>query len=297
VIAALDIGGTHVSAARIDADLPAVVTGSRVRIPFAADASRDHLVDAIRRAAASVSGPGVCCFGVATAGPFDYERGICLIQGLAKLEALYGVDLRAQLGSIAAGVPVVFLNDAEAFLLGEAWAGAARGRARAVGITLGSGLGSAFLADGRIVREGADVPPGGSVHLLTYRGGPVEDSISRRALLRGYGAAPGCDVADIADRAHRGEASAVAVFVQLAQNLAEFVAPLLASFRADCLVVGGSIARAWTLIGPALEQGLHGMPVCVALNLDDAPLLGAARHARMQASSAGRGPSSAGSRG
>jgi hypothetical protein len=39
---------------------------------------------------------------VATAGPFDYERGICLIQGLAKLEALYGVDLRAQLGSIAA---------------------------------------------------------------------------------------------------------------------------------------------------------------------------------------------------
>ena len=153
---------------------------------------------------------------------------------------------------------------------------------RAVGITLGSGLGSAFFADGRIVHEGADVPPDGSVHVPTYRGGPVEDSISRRALLREYGAAPGLDVADIADRAVRDEAFASRCSCSLHKTLAEFVAPLLASFRADCLVVGGSIARAWTLIGPALEQGLRGTPVQVALNLDDAPLLGAARHARMQ---------------
>ena len=52
-----------------------------------------------------------------------------------------------------------FLNDAEAFLLGESVAGAARGHAPRVGITLGTGLGSAFLADGEIVRSGPDVPP------------------------------------------------------------------------------------------------------------------------------------------
>ena len=42
----------------------------------------------------------------------------------------------------------MFVNDAEAFGLGEWRAGAARGRRRAVAITLGTGVGSVFVADG-----------------------------------------------------------------------------------------------------------------------------------------------------
>jgi glucokinase len=280
VIGALDIGGTHVSAARVDPHSAAVDARSRRRIALAPDGTRDELLGAILAAAAAV-GAEVSAWGVAAAGPFDYERGICLIRGVAKLEALYGVDLRHELATalgLADPGVVRFLNDADAFLLGEWWAGAARSHSRAVGLTLGTGLGSAFLADGRLVHEGAGVFPGGRAHVVDFRGRPVEDTISRRGLLARYGDGA-VDVKEVAARARGGEPHARATFDELASGLGEFLSPWVEAFRPGCVVVGGSIARAWDLIGPALERALAPVAVTAAENIDDAALLGAARHA------------------
>src|SRR5688572_21060975 len=94
------------------------------------------------------SPPGAQSLGVAVPGPFDYERGISLVRH--KLLELHGVDLRSELAAALGFAPssIRFLNDAAAFALGEWWVGAARGHRRAVGITLGTGLGSAFLDAG-----------------------------------------------------------------------------------------------------------------------------------------------------
>lgn len=103
-------------------------------------------------------------WGVAVPGPFDYAKGVALFAGVGKFEALYGVDVRAALlgGLWQRPGDVVFLNDAHAFLAGEWTGGAAHGHRRAVGITLGTGVGSAFLADGLIREDGSGVPPGGA---------------------------------------------------------------------------------------------------------------------------------------
>jgi glucokinase len=174
---------------------------------------------------------------------------------------------------------VRFVNDAEAFLLGEWWAGAARGHDRAVGITLGTGLGSAFLEHGRIVRAGAGVPHEGALYRLPFHGAPVEARISRGALLARYGGA-GIEVAEIALRAREGEPRAREAFDALAHDLAAFLRPWLEAFAPSCLVVGGSIAHSWDL----LEGGLDSLRDAVAAlapadRIDDAALLGAARHA------------------
>ena len=174
---------------------------------------------------------------------------------------------------------VRFVNDAEAFLLGEWWAGAARGHDRAIGITLGTGLGSAFLEHGRIVRTGAGVPREGALYRLPFRGAPVEERISRGALLARYGEAD-IDVAEIALRARDGEPRAREAFDTLANDLAAFLRPWLEAFAPSCLVVGGSIARSWDL----LEGGLDPLRDTVAAlapadRIDEAALLGAARHA------------------
>jgi glucokinase len=75
-------------------------------------------------------------------------------------------------------------------------------------------------------------------------------------------------------------------FAEVMAGLGEFLAPWLRRFGASGLVVGGSIARAWDLIGPALRPALAGLPalevVAPAANLDDAALLGAAAHAADQ---------------
>lgn len=292
-IGALEIGGTHVSAARVEGTLDAPRTGAIQRLSLPADGTRDELLSAILATARSASGQGLDGWGVAVPGPFDYEAGICRIRGVAKLETLYGVDLRSELAATLDAPPhrIAFLNDADAFLLGEAWAGAARGFRRTVGITLGTGLGSAFLVEGRITEEGPGVPPEGRLDLLTLDGRPVEDSISTRGLLATYRhlagdrphAAQVSGAAELSARARDGDDHAIHTFDRLGTDLGRVLTPTFEAFQPECLVVGGSIAAAWDLFGPALQRECSPMrgPVRsqIAHHLESAALLGAARRA------------------
>jgi glucokinase len=280
-VVALDLGGTHVSAGLVD--LPSLEIETQVRKSLPATGDRAALLARITDAATEVSdGLPDRRVSMAVPGPFDYARGICLLSH--KLEPLFGVDLRHELAAALSTQPssVRFLNDADAFLLGEASVGAARGHARAVAVTLGTGLGSAFLEHGRIVDTGPRVPPEGSLHLVQYRGRPVEETISRAALLARYGD-PRLDVRQVASRARAGDSRAQRAFGELACALGEVTAPWLDSFEATCLVVGGAISRSWDLLAPALRPALASVrrleTIAPAARVSDAALLGAARHA------------------
>jgi glucokinase len=277
-VLALDLGGTHVSAATVGLGARAVDSASRTRLVLEEHMTREQLLEWIVGAARASVRENIGGAGVAAPGPFEYETGVSRLRH--KLEPLYGLDLRRELADALELEPasVRFLNDADAFLLGEWWAGAARGHERAIGVTLGTGLGSSFLDRGRIVHEGPGVPPEGALYLLSFRGQPVEERVSRRAVLDRYGR-DGVDVAEIAERARGGEAHARETFHAVASDLAEFLRPWLAAFAPSCLVVGGSVAHAWDLLRPAVDPLTGDVAVVTpAANIDDAALLGAARH-------------------
>ena len=123
------------------------------------------------------------------------------------------------------------------------------------------------------------MPPGGELYRVPFRNAPVEERISRRALLARY-EADGVEVVEVARRARAGEQRARDAFDALSTDLADFLGPWLATFVPSCLVVGGSIARSWDL----LERGLSTLEADLAVltpaeHIDDAALLGAARHA------------------
>lgn len=283
-VGAIDIGGTHVTAALVKLDQVSIEPGTLRRSELAADGTREELVETIATAARSVPRQDVSHWGVATPGPFDYARGVSLISGVSKLDELYGVDMRDELSRALGVAPqhVHFVNDADAFLIGEWWAGAARRHDRAMGVTLGTGLGSAFLERGEIVMDDPRVPPEGRLDLVPFRGAAVEETLSRRGLRAGYGEAD-VDVAEIALRARGGERRASELLHSFGGALGEFLAPWIERFAPTCLVLGGSIARSWDLwsasffptCAPARDLASCG----VAERLDEAPLLGAARHA------------------
>ncbi len=258
MIGALELGGSHVSSALVELESGRVDRLTRDSLD--PDASRETLLDVLGAAADRVrDSPSI---GFAVPGPFDYQRGICLIRGLAKLEGLFGVDLGAALE-----IEAHFVNDAEAFVLGEAAAGAARGHDRALGITLGTGLGSAFLAGGELVRGGDGVPPGGDLHTVPFRGGAVEARVSARGIRANTGRDPG----PLAVLADSGNAEAVAAYARFGADLAEFLEPWLEAFRPSVVVVGGGIAGAWRHFATELPA----TAVRAALP-DEAALIGAA---------------------
>ncbi|MEV0408238.1 ROK family protein [Actinoallomurus sp. NPDC050550] len=278
---ALEIGGSHVTAALVDASSGMI---AERREPLRPDGTADEIISRILRCARTLP-TTKGRWGVAVPGPFDYERGIALFEGVGKFDALYGTDLGAALLDGLPGPPssVTFLNDAVAFLLGEWTAGAAAGHRRASGITLGTGVGSAFLVDGRPVTDGPDVPPEGRVDLLTWEDRPLEDTVSSRAIRARYTGRPAADVAEISDRARAGETAAQALLTETFTALGRVLAPWLTRFGAEVLVVGGSMAASWDLLAPPLTAGLAAAgshPVTLpACNPQGAALIGATVYA------------------
>jgi glucokinase len=269
-VGALELGGSHVSTALVDIR-SGRIDGAR-RLPLEPAWPRERLLAAIADTAETLR--GVPRIGAAVPGPFDYELGVCTIRGVGKLEALYGLDLRRALAAAAGAEPsaVRFLNDAQAFVLGDALAGAARNHRRVIGLTLGTGLGSAFLADGEVVLDGHGVPPRGELYAVPFRDRAVEDFVSGRGLTARYDGRS--SAVEIASRARAGDVGAAAAYAAFGADLAEFLDPWLRAFRPTCVVVGGSIARAWPLFAPALPP-----EALLAHRLDDAALIGAAHYA------------------
>ena len=109
---------------------------------------------------------------------------VCLIEGVEKYGAIHGVDIRADLQARLhlRDLPILFRNDAEAAVVGEARYGAGRDYRRLIGVTLGTGCGSAFLEDGLPVTKGPGVPPNGWLYPVLFRGIRADDLFSRRGL-------------------------------------------------------------------------------------------------------------------
>jgi glucokinase len=216
---------------------------------------------------------------LAMPGPFDYLQGISFMRH--KFTYLYNVPLASAISDRFGWQPgqVRFLNDAAAYLLGEIGAGAARGVSRAVGITLGTGVGSAFAVDGHLVMEGPGVPPGGEVWAVPYRGGIVEDLISTRALQNAYKERTGQqrEVASIAHYANGGEVTACEVFEEFGSNLGLALLHLLEEFSPDVVVIGGGISRSANLFMADATRALDGMNVELRTSKlgNNAPLVGA----------------------
>jgi glucokinase len=203
---------------------------------------------------------------VAVPGPFDYQTGVARFEGVGKFDALNGVDVGEVLRRELVNRPrtVTFVNDAIAFAAGE-WAfGSGRGHERMVGITLGTGVGSGFLDRGSSVGSGPCVPVRGEVYRLMVDDRPLEDTVSRRALLRDYAElrpeTPCRDVREMAARARDGDAVANQVLHNAFTRLGLALAPWLSRFGATALVVGGSMSRSWDLVHPSLTAGILASP-------------------------------------
>jgi glucokinase len=253
-VLAFDVGGSHVAATTCCA--PDFRLGPVATAPHAAVATSVAFLDLLYELGmkARVDRDGIMGAMLAVPGPFDLRAGVSLMRH--KLPYLYGVDLRQGLSERFGfeAAQVRFLNDADAYLLGEIGAGAARGFRRAVGLTLGTGIGSAFAVDGQLVTEGPGVPSGGEIWNLPYQGGIVEDFVSSRAIVGNFERCTGrkSEVVDLAAAAPSDPASKQA-FIEFGQHLGAVIRTLLAEFHADVIVLGGGISRSANLFLPAVR--------------------------------------------
>jgi glucokinase len=277
-ILVFDIGGSHMAAGVFNPQSSSLGQIREVRLLPGADAELffrtfESLVSITLPAPSTPGG-----IAIAIPSPFDYQHGISQMRH--KFQSLYGVDLRREL-SPRLGCPpdhIHFLNDAAASLIGEMHQGAARSAQRATGITLGTGVGSAFAVNRSIVVEGPGVPVDGEIWNQAYRDGIVEDYISTLALQRTFEELAGkrlqvCEIA--ASASHRQEAQEA--FERFGRDLGIVLRQISLAFAPDHIVLGGGIARAADrFLTAAKEQlGRYKDRLFVSELFERAPLIGA----------------------
>ena len=268
----LDVGGTQIKTASIkkDGNLNQPIQYFPARSEENADTILDYFTRIIRQVSEPDTIPEV---RLAFPGPFDYERGICLMRGLGKFDALYGLDFGGEL-SRRLGISreaIRFANDAAAFSLGELHFGAGKNASRALFVCIGTGCGSAFAVNGSLVSAPEPgVPENGWVYNAPFLSGQIDDFISRRGLLALTQARLGeaLDGKALAQRTRSGEKSAGACFREFGVRLRDALSPFLDGFRPEVLCLGGQIMKSGDLFLEPLETACLGSGIRLAVTED-----------------------------
>lgn len=242
----VDLGGTNIKAALVDADGAIIKEASTpTKLPRPAEAVCDDIAALCNQLAQGqlVAGIGVGCPGTVDGGLVRYSNN------LGWHDFAMGDYLRAK-----TGLPVALANDANAAALGEALAGCAKGAESAVIITLGTGVGGGVVLGGKLLTgyTGAAAEPGHMVILDTPdaprctcgRPGCLESLASATALIRmtkeAMAAHPESTLHGLAAQ---GDVAGKAVVEQYIHYLAVGVANMINIFFPEVIGLSGGVAN------------------------------------------------------
>jgi glucokinase len=284
-----DIGGSHISCAAVDLSTGKVLKNTFAEREVNNQAQAFEIISvwagAVSETLSKVKVKSVRGIGFAMPGPFDYVKGISYIKGVAKYENLYGFNIGDAIFSsleVSDNFKIRFINDVSAFAVGEATSGKGAGYDRVACITLGTGLGSAFIKSKIPIVDGPEVPKIGCVYHISYRQGIADDYFSTRWFVKNYREATGKELKGVKELSKLAGSDKVVdgLFDSFGKDLAVFLAPYLNKFKTDVLVIGGNISYAYGHFGRIFEDQLKKEHCTCKVTLselkEDAALLGSA---------------------
>jgi glucokinase len=277
----IDLGGTFIKFALVS-DFGEICFTSKLSI--GSSATRDDILKTIRKAidmslemashknlpvsGIGIGSPGVCCDGV-------------VVGGADNLNGWVDVHL-SEMFSAEFNLPVLIDNDANVMGLGEAVFGAARDCFDVIFLTVGTGIGGAIVADGKLYggykNRGTEM---GHV-TIDHKGiacncggrGCLEAYASTGALLRQYAEATGKNESELdgfylVQQFKGGEEAAIKCMEEHTDYLGHGIAGFINTFAPQKVVIGGGISEAGQFYIDMIKKSAmsYAMPDC-AVNTD-----------------------------
>ncbi len=292
----VDVGGTKVAAGLVSS---AGEITHRIRVPMpAADAAAGlaavtSAIDSVRAAAKPESGALICGIGICAPGPLDPRTGIVI--NPPNLPGWRNFPL-VDLVSKAYRVPVRVDNDGNAAALAEALWGAGRGYRNVFCATIGTGIGTGIVFDGRIYHGRTGAAAEGGHVTIDYRGprcrcgklGCIEalasgPAIARRAfekiaagnssaILKDAGGHLDRITGEMVGRAYgAGDLLAKEILTETAMFLTVWLGNIVDLIEPDVMIVGGGAA---SMLQPFLGEIRDRLPTwCVNSHCQEIPLV------------------------
>lgn len=306
----IDLGGTNIVAGLVDENYKIIDTAAvKTAMPRSAESIMDDMAMLCRKVVEQqgLTLDDVAYVGVGCPGTCNVETGeVEYANNLKFSHVMLGPELNARLNK-----PIYIDNDANAAALGEAKAGATKNAAKSICITLGTGVGSGIVLDGKIY-GGSNYAGGELGHTVIVAGGE-QCTCGRRGCWETYSSATALmsqtraameqnpdslmwklvdgDINKVDGRipfeaAKQGDAAGQAVVDKYVEYLACGLVNVINIFQPDIICVGGGVCRQGeNLLGPVrkiIEDERYSKysekqtQLCVAELGNDAGIVGAA---------------------
>ena len=198
--------------------------------------------------------------GFAIAGAIDISRETMLHS--PNIPYLNNQPVRKLLAEKVAPHPIKIEHDVYCFLLAEKEIGLAKNLKNVFYLTLGTGIGGAFMLDGKIF-SGSHGAAGEAGHMIVNFQFPIsnfqnneiydlEELASNKFIKKNLGVGS----IEAFRRAQAGDEEAIKVFGQLGANLGLGLANIINIFDPEAIILSGGICEAKEFISPFIKEGI-----------------------------------------
>ena len=243
-ILGIDLGGTNIRLGKVRGDSLEEHHARRI----SSQAEEEQVLQEVFQAVDTVMDDEIVAIGCGVPSVVDVDTGI--VHAVENIPSWRRVPLKTRLEE-RYGLPVLVNNDANAFALGELHFGQGRGASNMVGMTLGTGLGTGVIIDGRLYC-GSNCGAG-EIGSIPYRDGAIETYCSGQFFERATGESGEA----IYGRARQGDEEALQLFEAYGYELGHAVMTVLYAFDPDLVVFGGSVSQGFSFFEPGLRRRLQ----------------------------------------
>jgi glucokinase len=250
-VVGVDLGGTNVRAGLVvDGRLAGVRS-----VPVRGQGAEGDVLEDLFSAIDAIISPDVAGIGAGVPSIIDLKTGT--VYDVQNIPSWKKVPLKAILEERYRR-PVYVNNDANCFAAGEKHFGKLGPYDNAVGLIVGTGLGAGIIANGRLysgINCGA-----GEFGMLPYLDRNFEAYASGQFFRRVHGSSG----REAAERAGRGDRTALAMFDEFGGHLGEAVKAICYAVDPEIIVLGGSVSKSYGHFQAALWRAFQSYAYSLA---------------------------------
>ncbi|MFL5738637.1 MAG: ROK family protein [Flavisolibacter sp.] len=267
----IDLGGTQVRAALVQNEKLIRLESTKID----ASASMEKVLEEVFELTTPLMNKTIKGIGIGVPGLIDTENG--MVYDVVNIPSWKILPLQ-KLVQEKYQLPVFVNNDANCFALGEFYFGQGRGKDALIGLTIGTGLGSGIIIDGKLF-SGSN-GGAGEFGMMDYLDHCYEYYASGQFFENCYG----IKGEEVYQLAKQGQPEALNMYLQMGAHLGNAIRNMVYAVDINLIILGGSVSKAFLFFSESMWQNIRKLAFTKPLqnlqilvsDLENSGVLGAA---------------------